>query len=373
MFNLLTVTELGKDGLKTAYTALEGFTLWLTVALAGILLVAFILIRFFAKDKMSGFKTLAFGIVIGYAITITLCISFFMIARLKIKGEIDTNFYLILGFLSLALLYAVSSIFMRLLSKKAFTIYNYICIGLMVAYAVVLLIILPTVEEAYEPLSTAGMYSFTIALIAITTLLAVLFGKDTGSANTTKAISYAGVCIALSFALSYVKLFSLPQGGSITLASMLPLIIYAYVFGARKGVLAGVIYGILQCIQSPQIYQPLQVLIDYPIAFGVLGLAGIVKNLNFLKTPLIKFIVGATLACVMRYLAHVISGTYVFSTWAEAGYSALGWGVVYNLFIIAELGIILLVGCFLFTSKGFNKQLNTINPIISTEEKQMEN
>ena len=363
MYNLLTVTDLGKDGLKVAYTALESFALWLTLALAIVLLVAYIAFKAFAKDKTQSFKTLAFGVVIGYAITLTACISYFMIARLKVKGEIDTNFYLILGFLALTLVYAVSSIFMRLFSKKIFTIYNYICIGLVVVYAIVLLIVLPTVEEAYEPLSTAGMYSFTVALVLIATVLTVLFGKDNGTGNSTKAVSYAGVCIALSFALSYVKLFSLPQGGSITLASMLPMIIYAYVFGARKGVLAGVIYGILQCIQSPQIYQPLQVLIDYPIAFGVLGLAGIVKNFKFLKTPLIKFIFGATLACIMRYIAHVISGTYVFSSWAEAGYSALGWGVVYNLFIVAELGIILLVGCFLFTSKGFNKQLNAINPI----------
>ena len=207
------------------------------------------------------------------------------------------------------------------------------------------------------------MYIFTALIVIVIAVGAIFFGKDNGlNTNSTKALSYAGVSIALSFALSYVKLFSLPQGGSVTLASMLPLIIYSYVFGARKGVLAGIIYGVLQCLQSPQIYQPVQVLIDYPIAFASIGLAGVVKNLKFLKTPLIKFIFGASVACIMRYLCHFVSGYYVFSSWAMEGYTALTWSLVYNLYLIAELGIILFVGIFLFSSKAFVKQLDTLNP-----------
>ena len=267
-----------------------------------------------------------------------------------------------LGFFALLLCYSVAVTICSTVNKKAFKVCNLTGLTLAVAYSLVLLFVLPTVEDTYKPLSTSGMYVFSGIFVALICLLTLFFGKsDEKDQNTTKAISFAGVCIALSFALSYVKLFSMPQGGSITLASMLPLIIYSYVFGARKGVFCGVIYGVLQCLQSPQIYQPLQVLLDYPIAFACIGLAGITKNFNFLKTPLTKFIAGASIACVGRYVAHFLSGYYVFSSWAMEGYTALSWAIVYNLYIIVELAIILFVGCFLFSSKSFTKQLNSIN------------
>ena len=67
--------------------------------------------------------------------------------------------------------------------------------------------------------------------------------------TNTKRLVYGALCIALSFALSYVKLFSMPMGGSITLCSMLPLMLYAYRFGTPAGLLAGLAYGLLQLIQ----------------------------------------------------------------------------------------------------------------------------
>ncbi len=366
------ITSLGKDGLKSAYSLIEQFALYLTIALAVILLVAFIVIKLRAKDKMQAFKSLALGVVIGYAVTLTAVISFLMIARMYVKEELDVNFYLMLGFFILLLCYAIAVLTTSLVNKKAFTITNFVGLGLAVVYGIVLLCLLPTVGEEYAPLSGAGMYIFSALLIVVIALGAIFFGKDKGSANQTKAIAYAGVCIALSFALSYVKLFSLPQGGSITLASMLPLIIYSYVFGARKGVFAGVIYGVLQCLQSPQIYQPMQVLLDYPVAFACIGLAGVVKNFNFLKTPLVKFIFGASLACVGRYFAHFLSGYYVFSSWAMEGYTALSWSFIYNMYIIAELAIILLAGCSLFASRAFVKQIDTLNPIYTEIKEEIE-
>lgn len=354
---------LGKDGLKAAYSALEGFALYLTIALAVILAVSFVVIYFKAKEKLASFKTLALGIVIGYAVTLTACISLFMIARLSVKEELDTNFYLMLGFFGVCFVYAIAAMITRMANKKAFFICNIIGAVALIAYAIVLLCVLPTVGDEYQPLSASGMYIFT-AILVLAIAVAAFFGKDEGTATPSKALAYAGICIALSFALSYVKLFSLPQGGSITLASMLPLIVYAYLFGARKGVFAGIIYGVLQCLQSPQIYQPVQVLLDYPIAFGAIGVAGIARNMKFTENHLIKFIIGASLAVVGRYIAHVISGYYVFSSWAMEGYTALSWSLVYNLFLIVELAIILFVGAFLFSSKAFTRQLESINPVL---------
>lgn len=361
MIDLLN--SLGKDGLKAAYSALSDFALYLTLAVAIILAAAFLIIKHKSPDKLNSFKSLSLGVVVGYTVTLTCCISLFMIARLSVKDELDVNFYLILGFCLLLFVYAVVATILSFVNYKAFKICNFIGAGLAIAYALVLLFVLPTVDEDYAPLSFSGMYIFSAILILAIACPCVIFGKDKGTANASKAIAFAGVSIALSFALSYVKLFSLPQGGSVTLASMLPLIIYAYLFGARKGLFAGVIYGVLQCLQSPQIYQPMQVLLDYPIAFGAIGLAGIVKNLTFIKSPVLKFFFGASIACVGRYCAHFLSGYYVFSSWAMAGYNALTWSLVYNLFVIAELAIILVVGGILFSSKGFVCQLNSLNPL----------
>lgn len=359
------IEELGKNGLKSAYNALGSFALYLTVALTVALIIAYFVIRFKSSETSGKFKIFAFGVSLGYAITITCCIAFFMIARLVVKDEIDYKFYLMLIFLAILLVLAIASAILAVKGGKVFKIFTGTGIAVALLYAVVLLFVIPT-EEGYAPLSDAGMYIFSLLLIVAIALLTFFFGKDDGTANPTKAISFAGVSIALSFALSYIKLFSLPQGGSVTLASMLPLVIYSYVFGARKGVFAGVVYGILQIIQSPQIYQPMQVLLDYPIAFGAIGVAGIARNLKFLKTPLAKFLFGASVGIFGRYIAHFLSGYYVFSSWAMEGYTALTWSLVYNCFVIVDLAIVLLVGLSLFSSKAVVKELNSINPALYT-------
>ena len=353
------ILALGKDGLKSAYSLIESLALYLTIFLAVVLTIVTFILNATNKEKIKSFKNLALGIVIGYAVTLSSIILFFRVARMSIKGEIDSNFYLILGFFALLILFAITSAILKKINQKAYKICNIVGISLTVAYLILLLIILPTASKEYEPLSKVGMYIFTILLVLIT-LLGLVFDKKTDTTNSTKSLAYAGTILALSFALSYIKLFSMPQGGSVTLASMLPLIIYAYIFGARKGVFVGMIYGILQCLQNPQIYHPLQVVIDYPLAFGVVGLAGIVSNIKGLKAPFVKFIIGAIIACVMRYLCHIVSGYYVFSSWAMQGYTALSWSLVYNLYLIAELGIILLAGGLIFSSKSFIKQLDNI-------------
>ena len=354
------INSLGKDGLKSAYSLLEHFALYLTIAVAVILLVAYVIVKFRAKDKLDNFKKFTFGAVVGYAVTLSLCISFLMVARLYVKSELDKNFYLMLGFFAVCLAYVITAAILSVSKKKAFKICNIVGVSLIAIYALVLLLVLPTIDKAYEPLSVAGMYIFSLLLVAGMVVCCIVFDKKTSQTNQTKSIAYAGVAIALSFALSYVKLFSLPQGGSVTLASMLPLIIYSSVFGVRKGVLAGIVYGVLQCLQSPQIYQPMQVLVDYPIAFGVIGLAGITKNLKCVKSLMGKFIIGAVIACVCRYVAHFISGYYVFSSWAMEGYTALTWSLVYNLFIIVELLIIVFVGCVIYSSKAVRQEIQKL-------------
>ena len=81
--------------------------------------------------------------------------------------------------------------------------------------------------------------------------------------------------MALSFGLRYIKIFSMPQGGSLTLLSMLPIMLYAYMFGPREGLVAAAAYSVLQCVQGVFFLNFLQFLFDYIIGFTLLGLAGL--------------------------------------------------------------------------------------------------
>lgn len=90
----------------------------------------------------------------------------------------------------------------------------------------------------------------------------------------TKVVAEVVAFVAVSIALSYVKVFSLPQGGSVTAGSMVPIIWLSLRRGAKIGLFACTLYGIVQLVVEPFVFHPAQVLLDYPIAFGALGVAG---------------------------------------------------------------------------------------------------
>ena len=96
---------------------------------------------------------------------------------------------------------------------------------------------------------------------------------------STRMIANAALCIALGFILSYIKLYEMPQGGSVTLASMLPVFMFAYAYGVGPGMAVGFAYGLLQFVQGGWFVHPMQFLLDYPLCFAMLGLAGIARKL----------------------------------------------------------------------------------------------
>ena len=101
-----------------------------------------------------------------------------------------------------------------------------------------------------------------VLLIALLVIVCVYNRK--GLNFNTKNIVFAGICVASSFALSFLKFSPVTYGGSITIASMVPIIIYAYIFGPISGIIAGIIYGLLQFIQSPYIFTGTTFLLDFP-------------------------------------------------------------------------------------------------------------
>lgn len=124
---------------------------------------------------------------------------------------------------------------------------------------------------------------------------------------TTRMITYIGISLAIATILKIFRLGHLPQGGSITLGSMVPIMLIAFFYGPEMGYLTGFLYGIITLIIGPYILHPVQVLFDYPLPFMALGVCGYFRN---------NKILGCILALFLRFLAHFISGVVFFASYA---------------------------------------------------------
>lgn len=136
-------------------------------------------------------------------------------------------------------------------------------------------------KEMYPGMSLVGMVVSAVVILAV--LVVLWFVGDKRKLNDTRSIVYGAVAMALAFVLSYARLFKLPNGGSITFASLLPLMIYCCMFGTRRGLIVCSLYGVLQALQDPYIIHPMQFLLDYPLAFGLVGVSGIFMEKAYSK------------------------------------------------------------------------------------------
>ena len=118
------------------------------------------------------------------------------------------------------------------------------------------------------------------------------------------AMTESAVMAALSLILNFIIVFKMPQGGSITLGAMVPIMIVALRRGAGWGILAGVLSGLLQFITTGQAAHPLSILLDYLLAYGVLGITG------FFKGSLPKIALGMTLTIFLRCMPPVKRGNH---------------------------------------------------------------
>ena len=96
--------------------------------------------------------------------------------------------------------------------------------------------------------------------------------------NYTVKLTTTALMIALAMILDQIKLFSMPQGGSVTLFGTLPIIALGYLLGTRWGLLGGAVTGLLNLIFGGYVIHPVQMILDYVIAFAVMGLSGLVRN-----------------------------------------------------------------------------------------------
>lgn len=154
-----------------------------------------------------------------------------------------------------------------------------------------------------------------------------------------KILVEGGLMIALATILSYIKVFEMPQGGSITAVSMLPIILYATRWRVKNGLLAAMVYGILQfLLQGGFSISPWSFLLDYLLAFGALGLAGFFHgNRN-------KAVIGAIVGIAARFIVLVISGVLLWYAYAPKGMNPLWYSISYNgTYMLPELVITCIV------------------------------
>ncbi len=369
----------------------EPYVIWGTVAIAGALVLAGLILLLvdykFTKNgifkkvvKIAFYSFFVYALVMGIAVLIMEIAKHYDPAYLEDKWVskdivpymfIPTVITLGLALLSFAGLFVVS-----LKYPKAKKIYSIIA-GTVCAVSLVVTLVLIAVyfgnnivgdgyyTEGYGELNSVALYVSAAILVAGAIVAAFVIDKDK-SAFDTRTIAFAGVAVALSFALSYVKLWEMPQGGSVTLASMLPVMLFAYVYGIKKGLIVGLIYGILQAVQDPYIVHPAQFLLDYPVAFAMVGFAGAFKGVKiFENSPQIKFALSAAVAAVLRFVSHVLSGVFAFGAYAlDLGKNNFFlYSLAYNSFVFIDLLIVIVAGVILFSSKGFVNELSKFSPV----------
>ena len=137
----------------------------------------------------------------------------------------------------------------------------------------------------------------------------------------TRTLAEIPIIVALSLVLNFIKVFQMPQGGSITLGSMVPVLLISLRRGPKVGVFTGVVFGFAQMLLDGWFYSPVGMFLDYPLAFGALGLAGIFK-----KTPLL----GVAVSLTTRFLSHFLSGVIFFYMYAPPGMDPMVYSAVYN-------------------------------------------
>ncbi len=179
-------------------------------------------------------------------------------------------------------------------------------------------------------------------------------------------LTECSIMIALSTALSLFKLFDLPAGGSITLASMAPMVVIAYRHGLKWGLSTATVAGVLQMLLGLSAFSYVTTwqsviavaLLDYVVAFAVYGIGGIFRKA--VKGQCTAMVAGAGVAAFLRYVCHVISGCTVWAGLSIPTEAALLYSIGYNAtYMIPDSIILMMVVAYLAMALDFRAGVPT--------------
>lgn len=183
--------------------------------------------------------------------------------------------------------------------------------------------------------------------------------------SRTRTLVECAMMIAIASVLSMVKLIDLPYGGSVTIASMLPIVIISYRHGLRWGLGCGLAYGVIQqllglnTLSYVSTWQSIVaiILLDYIVAFAVLGLAGVFRGM---KSQSAAMVYGSLLVGLLRYLCHVISGATVWAGLSIPDEAALLYSLAYNAtYMLPEIIVLVIVAYYLSTALDLRREQPT--------------
>lgn len=186
--------------------------------------------------------------------------------------------------------------------------------------------------------------------------------------NLTRKLTESAVMLALATVLSYVKILDLPYGGSVTLFSMLPILLVAYRFGSLWGCFTAFVYSLIQLLMglnnlsyaTSAAAAVAIVLLDYVVAFTVIGLGGIFKKAFKNQTTALG--VGMAFVALLRYISHTIAGCTVWAGLSIPDSDALLYSVAYNAtymlpeLIISVIGAVYVSGAVDFSSENLKRK-----------------
>ncbi len=197
-------------------------------------------------------------------------------------------------------------------------------------------------------LTTAGYTVLVIAMIALLLVGCAIFGSK--RKFSAKQLTFSAMAIALAMVTSMLKLWDMPMGGSVTLFSMLFITLIGNWYGFGVGITTALAYGILQLVIDPYIISLPQMLIDYVLAFGALGLSGLFCKS---KNGLVK---GYLLGIFGRFVFSTISGYIFFPTFMPEFFdSAMIYSICYNgAYIGAEAILTMILICLPPVNKALN-------------------
>ncbi|MBO7149792.1 MAG: energy-coupled thiamine transporter ThiT [Clostridia bacterium] len=369
------------------FDTLEPIAKWISIGVLGTFILALLVIFFRKKEtytKAEVCKALG-SIVIFYAIIMGITLVILEMVKKFSGSYLEDNWvskniipYVFVPILVTLVLSLVGLITLFIIAKKKPALFKKVGFIVLIVCGVALIttIILIAVFYSknivgdgyytgdYGKLNSPLLYVFAFVLVAVVVALALIAGRKNKTPFDTRTIAMAGICTALSFVLSYVKFEAAwIQGGSITLISFFPICLFSYIYGMKKGLIVGFVYGLLQAIQDPFIVHPAQFLLDYPIAFSMIALSGLLTDLNVLgNMPRLKFALGVLLTGVFRYIAHTLSGVFAFGAYAmdEGVTNFFLYSAVYNTYVFIDIALVLVAGFVILSSKAFLKETDKL-------------
>lgn len=369
------------------FDTLEPIAKWISIGVLGTFVLALLIVFFRKKEtytktevvKTLGSVAVLYAIIMGITLVVLEMIKKFSGSYLE-DNWVSNNIipYVFVPILVTLILSLIGLITLFIIAKKNPKLFKKVGLIVLIVCGVALIttIILIAVFYSknivgdgyytgdYGKLNSPILYVSAFVLVAVVVATALIVGRKNKTPFDTRTIAMAGICTALSFVLSYVKFEAAwMQGGSITLISFLPICLFSYIYGMKKGLIVGFVYGLLQAIQDPFIVHPAQFLLDYPIAFSMIALSGLLTDLNVLSNmPRLKFTLGVILTGIFRYIAHTLSGVFAFGAYAvdSGATNFLIYSAVYNTYVFIDIALVLVAGFVILSSKAFLKETDKL-------------